>query len=106
MLTNARDYLPIGSVVLLKGGSKKVMIIGIMPSTPDNGRPMEDYDYVGVIYPEGFLDVQNMLLVSHKSISDVVFSGYSNKEREDFLGALDRNIRKMSETAGEEAGAE
>lgn len=46
-----RELLPIGSVVLLKNGIKKAMIIGIMQSTVDNEGQVTEYDYLGVLYP-------------------------------------------------------
>nr|MCR4909192.1 DUF4176 domain-containing protein [Lachnospiraceae bacterium] len=45
-----KDLLPIGSVVLLKGGQRKLMITGRILS---DEKLTEIYDYVGVIYPLG-----------------------------------------------------
>ncbi len=46
-----KNLLPIGSVIMLKGGVKKLMITGIKVSTED--QPEKFYDYIGVFYPEG-----------------------------------------------------
>ncbi len=75
--------LPIGSVVLLKEATKKLMIIGIKPVTVE--KPDEVFDYIGVLYPEGFLSNEYNFLFNHKDINDVVFTGYNNPEREDFI---------------------
>ena len=46
-----KELLPIGSVVLLKGGIKKIMITGIKPvSKDDEDGTEQEYDYIGVIY--------------------------------------------------------
>ena len=46
-------YLPIGTVVMLKGGTKRVMISGFCAIDGENVKNM--YDYSGCVYPEGFL---------------------------------------------------
>ena len=48
--------LPIGSVVMLKNGTKPVMIFGYLQKS--SLRPGEIADYVGVPYPEGNLHVK------------------------------------------------
>lgn len=77
------NLLPIGSVVLLKGGVKKLMITGIKPVKSDD--PNTIYDYIGVVYPEGFLGNEYNFLFNHSDINDVIYLGYSNPEREEFL---------------------
>lgn len=77
------NLLPIGSVVLLKGGVKKLMITGIKPVKSDD--PDTIYDYIGVVYPEGFLGNEYNFLFNHSDINDVIYLGYNNPEREEFL---------------------
>ena len=38
-------FLPIGTVVLLQGASKKVMITGFASVSPDTGEKVFDYSY-------------------------------------------------------------
>lgn len=78
-----KDLLPIGSVVLLKGGSKKLMIIGL--KLTKESQPDAVYDYIGVLYPEGFISNEYNFLFNHEDINDVVFTGYNNPERESFV---------------------
>ena len=81
------DYLlPIGSVVLLRDGVKKLMIIGIKPVKEDD--PDRVYDYIGVVYPEGFIGNEYNFLFDHDNITDVVFRGYENPERKEFIEFL------------------
>mgnify|MGYP003283420860 CR=1 FL=1 len=67
-MTEIKQLLPIGSVVLLKNGIKKAMIIGMMQSTVDKEGQITDYDYLGVLYPEGFFDLKSMFFFNHGQI--------------------------------------
>ena len=87
-----KELLPIGSVVLLKEGTKKLMITGIKPVSEDN--PNKIFDYIGVVYPEGYLSNEYNFLFNHKDINDVVFIGYSNPEREDFIELMEAEFNK------------
>jgi hypothetical protein len=86
--------LPIGSIVLLKNGTKKLMITGIKPVKEDD--PDRVYDYIGVIYPEGFIGNEYNFLFDHNDINDVIFRGYENPERTDFIDFL--NAAEEAET--------
>jgi len=81
-----RDLLPIGSIVLLKNGEKKLMIFGIKQTSTD-GEEME-FDYIGVMYPEGYLGGEYQFLFNHKDIAEVIFRGYEDAERTEFLVKL------------------
>lgn len=80
--------LPIGSVVLLKGGVKKLMIIGVCQT--NTADPDTEYDYIAVLYPEGQLASNANFIFNHDRISDVIFKGYENPEREDFIRYLNQ----------------
>ena len=89
-MINVNEYLPIGSVVLLSGGTRKAMITGIMQRSQKDDNVIEEYDYIGVGYPEGFLNVQTMVLFNHSQINDVVFKGYENPERTKLLEIIQK----------------
>lgn len=91
------NLLPIGTIVLLKGGAKKLMITGIRPVREDE--PETTYDYIGVVYPEGFLGNEYNFLFNHEDINDVIFLGYSNPEREEFLKAVQEAMDEEEESA-------
>lgn len=82
---NVKNLLPIGSVVLLKDGAKKVMIVGIKQTSIDEN---VEYDYVGVLYPEGFLGGEYQFMFNHADISNVFFRGYEDIERDTFIEKL------------------
>lgn len=81
-----RELLPIGSVVLLKDGRKKVMICGVKQT--DNSTDIE-YDYISVLYPEGYVGDGSQFLFNHGDIDQIFFKGYEDNEREDFINRLD-----------------
>ena len=90
-----KDLLPIGSVVLLKEGQKKIMIFGIKQS--DGTNPDIEYDYVGVLYPEGNLGTEYQFLFNHQDISEVFFKGYEDAERIEFIEKLTEIYDKQPE---------
>lgn len=70
-------YLPIGSVVLLKNGKKRVMIYGRKIKERDGEKV---YDYLGCLYPEGALDSQSVIVFDHEQIQMVYFIGFQDME--------------------------
>lgn len=90
-----KDLLPAGSVVLLKGGVKKTLIIGVLQIKEDT--PGEVYDYIGVPYPEGYMGMDNVYLFQRENINDVIFRGYENPERDEFFELMDVVMQKAQE---------
>lgn len=80
------ELLPIGSIVLLKDGEKKLMINGIKQT--DASGDGKEYDYLGVLYPEGHIGEQFQYLFNHEDINEVVFCGFEDEERMEFLSKL------------------
>ena len=78
-------YLPLGSVVMLKGGDKRVMITGFSVMKND-GKNL--FDYVGCIYPEGYMNADKMSLFNHNDIERIYCIGYSDDESKGFVGVL------------------
>lgn len=72
--------LPLGSVVYLKEGNKKLLIIarGLVAK---NGDGHIFFDYGGVPYPEGLVDDQ-MAYFQNDAITKVVFKGYTDLDDE------------------------
>lgn len=81
-----KNYLPIGSIVLLKNGQKKVMIYGRRQSRVNE--PDKEYDYIACLYPEGNINENYMYLFDHENIAEVIYRGYSDAEEEAFLKSL------------------
>lgn len=83
-----KNYLPIGSIVILKNGSKKIMIYGRRQSRVNEID--REYDYIACLYPEGNIDENYMYLFDHEDIDRVVFRGYSDAEEEAYLNELNK----------------
>lgn len=62
---------PLGAIVVLKHGVHKLMIIGRQIKTAEN----RVYDYVGVLYPEGFAGSEFIFLFDEADIREICFSG-------------------------------
>lgn len=75
-------YLPVGSVVLLQNGSKRVMINGFC--TMDASKPDKIYDYSGVLFPEGSLSSDQTLLFDHSQIVRIDHIGLDDQEEREF----------------------
>ena len=80
------ELLPIGTIVLLKEGEKRLMINGIKQINA-NGDGKE-YDYLGILYPEGHIGDDFQYLFNHEDISEVIFRGYEDDERNEFITKL------------------
>lgn len=83
---NIQDLLPIGSVVLLKNGEKKLMIIGVKQTDVNSST---EYDYLSVLYPEGYINPETMFFFNNDSIDQVFYRGMEDEERSDFIDKLD-----------------
>lgn len=94
-----KRFLPIGTVVLLRGGSKKIMITGYCAYEKEN--PNQMYDYNGCIYPEGYISSELVCLFNHKQIHKIYHLGYANEENAKWKEKLNEYVDKLDK--GEEA---
>jgi len=90
------DYLPIGSVVLLSQGTKKVMICGRFQQQTDTG---VIWDYSACLYPEGIIDPSQMYLFNNEDVDRVYFIGFQDAEELEFRQFL---VEQAQEGANEE----
>ena len=79
-----KKELPIGTVVMLVGGSKKVMITGYRSKNADADKV---FDYNGCVFPEGLME-NIYCLFDASQIEDVLYMGLENEEHE-------KNINKI-----------
>lgn len=86
-------YLPIGTVVMLKGGKKRAMITGFC-SVPKE-EPEKMYDYSGCIYPEGFISSEMVCLFNHEQIDKVYHKGLVDDEETKFKNDLKELLMEM-----------
>ena len=92
-------YLPIGTVVLLKGGKKRAMITGFCSIAQENQEKI--YDYSGCVYPEGYLSSNQVCLFDHDQIEKIFFVGYEDEEEKDFKDKLNKVIASLKEKESE-----
>ena len=86
MAVKIKELLPIGTVVLLKKAKKPLMIFGIKQIGQEEHT--KEYDYIGVLYPEGNVGTEFQYLFDHEDIDQILFKGYETPEREAFLNTI------------------
>lgn len=78
------QLLSIGSVVLLKGEGKKLMVIGYY-GVDSKGT---NVDYMGVTYPEGYISSNTIIGFNQNEVIQVLHEGYKDIEQERFFTEL------------------
>lgn len=81
-LSEVQELFPIGSVVKLRNGIRPLMIFGIKQTNLETN---EEYDYIGVLYPEGNMGDKTQFLFNHEDIEEVISKGYTDETWEDFI---------------------
>lgn len=84
-----KEFLPIGSVVLLKGTQKKLMIIGRAQVCEG-----QIHKYSGVLYPEGYLGSDQIYLFEEADIETVYYIGMQDTDEFAYRRALQESIEK------------
>lgn len=104
-------FLPIGTVVLLKGGKKYVMVTSycIFPNKVQikEGKPIQPekkmYEYGGCVYPEGIIDTSMSCAFNHNQIDKIIYMGYESEDQKKLSQILNSgydNYKKVYETEG------
>ncbi len=78
MEDNKIDYLPLGSIVILKGSVQKI-IINARGLVTLSTTPAGYFDYGGSLYPQGIVGDQ-ILYFNHKDIAKIIFKGYTDED--------------------------
>ena len=84
------DYIPLGSVVYLKGGIKKLLVVARAIKVTNNGKEYF-FDYGGVLYPEGIMGDQ-MAYFNHDDITTVFFRGCDDEENKGMTEAINQYV--------------
>lgn len=80
-----KQYLPIGSVVLLKESQKRIMIVGVKQKQENSDKV---WDYSACLFPEGILDPDRLFLFDSEQIERLYFVGFQDGESLAFLDQL------------------
>jgi len=101
-------FLPVGTVVLLKGGKKELMIISycIIPSGEaydKNGKiDVKDtmFDYGACVYPEGMITSDQLFAFNHGQIEKIVYMGYETDKQKEIskilVGGLEERAKRIA----------
>lgn len=93
------DLLPLGSVVRMSGGDSSLMVAGYYPES--DGR---SFDYLGVPYPEGVVEIPGFYLFNYDDIEECRHTGYLDEDGRDVLHAARRIVELRSKMNREIAG--
>ena len=85
-------FLPVGSIVRLKGGERNVIIIGY---TPIEAGKTEMWDYLGGMWPTGVITSDRNLLFNRDQIEEVIFEGFTNEVELDFRTKLEDAVSEV-----------
>ena len=75
--------LPIGTIVILKNGWKKIMITGHSQINMETKE--EIFDYIGCLYPEGVISSEANILFNNDDIKEIISFGLMDDEQKNYL---------------------
>jgi len=102
MSNKTEELLPIGSIVLLKEGLQKLMIVGRGTIYTDQETGKDTFaDYMAVLYPTG-LNPETTIFFNHEYIDQVVFRGYSDEEELRFLEVYEEWKKNLENSSKKE----
>lgn len=91
--------LPIGSVVLLEGGTHRVMVTGYAQrKVSDEEHKL--FDYAGCLHPEGVSRPDQTVLFNREAIQRVFSLGYTNERSLAFLDAAEKQLAEIRAREG------
>ena len=103
-MTEEKTFLPLGSIVILKGALKKLMIVNRANFVKD-----QYFDYGAILYPEGMID-GNLAYFNNDDIFKVISKAYTDDDdtlmveqltqaKETFLASSGKEVEQVvSET--------
>lgn len=102
-------FLPIGTVVLLKEGTKEVMITSycIIPNGEifdKNGKIEGEnimYDYGACLYPEGVFNSTQVIAFNHDQIDKICFKGYVTESQKSLSKLVNEKLEELRKQESE-----
>lgn len=92
-----KSLLPLGSVVLLKGGQKRLMVCGRIQTDVATGIT---YDYSACYYPNGIIDSKELFMFNNDNIQKMFFIGFQDGEELAFRKFLDKELSGKENSEG------
>ena len=93
-----KDLLPVGSIVLLKGGEKRLMICGRVSC--QSGSDVI-YDYTACYYPEGIMDSDHIFFFNRDDIETIFVIGFQDTEEMAFRHNILDKLGKLKVVDGQ-----
>lgn len=90
-----KRFLPIGSVVRLKDGQKRLMITGFLPIEQKENGEKETWDYSSCTFPEGVLSSKQNYVFNHSQIEEIYYMGLVDDEEKNFKEKLNKAIEEL-----------
>ncbi|MFA9379362.1 MAG: DUF4176 domain-containing protein [Lachnotalea sp.] len=90
-----KRFLPLGTIVIMKGSVKKAMLIARGALTLVEGK-QKYYDYGACTYPEGVLG-DSIFYFNHEDIQSVIYKGYVDEDDERMIKNLEESVAQLSE---------
>lgn len=87
------EFLPLGSIVTLKGGNKKVMICGRLQQDVATGKI---YHYSACLWPEGSISTDRFYLFNNEDVDVLFYIGLQAPEEFAFRKVLEEQSAGMS----------
>ena len=81
-MQNNEKYLSLGTVVYLKEGTAKMVIIGRGNLIGEEGEKPMLFDYTAAPYPVGFLGTEQLYYFNNEHVDQVVFNGFTDTDDE------------------------
>lgn len=81
-------FLPIGTVVMLENGTKRVMITGFCVRKQEKSDDKDVWDYCGCMYPEGIIKSNQTCVFNHDQIKEIYHFGLEDDEEKIFKARL------------------
>lgn len=97
----AEDWLPIGSIVAIKGYDRSFMVLGRAIRKQEDGKY---YDYCACLYPDGYMG-GDLYFFNEDAIEEVVFEGFED-EYEQLLRLQDLDGLNVDSLSSEETEQE
>lgn len=95
------EFLPLGSIVIVKGNVKKLMIIARGLALKQHGENRY-FDYGACTYPEGLLG-DEVIYFNHDVIRKTVFTGYTDDDEEMMVVSLKETLEAVDMLKGDPA---
>ncbi|HAL60346.1 MAG TPA: DUF4176 domain-containing protein [Sarcina sp.] len=93
-MTQWSGILPPGSVVMLKGATRRLQIMGLVQA---NAETKKLYDYCAVPFPEGYAGPNRVIMFQHEDIDRIYAVGHLDEGTYSFLDHAEQRLRDLRE---------